>query len=44
MGSDEGIELVEGLPEVEALFVTEDGSALTSSGLRLEDDALEILD
>jgi thiamine biosynthesis lipoprotein len=44
MGSDEGIELVEGLPEVEALFVTEDGSALASSGLRLEGDALEILD
>jgi thiamine biosynthesis lipoprotein len=44
MGSDEGIEFVEGLPEAEAIFVTEDGSALTSSGLRLEDDVLEILD
>jgi thiamine biosynthesis lipoprotein len=44
MGSDEGIELVEGLPEVEVLFVSEDGSAISSSGLQLEDEALEFLD
>jgi thiamine biosynthesis lipoprotein len=44
MGSDEGIELVEELPDVEALFVTETGSAILSSGLRLEGETLEILE
>ncbi|MFV1979214.1 MAG: FAD:protein FMN transferase, partial [Myxococcota bacterium] len=44
MGSDQGIELVEELPDVEALFVTEAGSAILSSGLRLEGETLEILE
>jgi thiamine biosynthesis lipoprotein len=44
MGSDQGIEFVEELPDVEALFVTEDGSAILSSGLRLEGETLEIFE
>jgi thiamine biosynthesis lipoprotein len=44
MGSDDGIELVERLPGVEALFISEGGSAILSSGLRLEDGVLEVLD
>jgi thiamine biosynthesis lipoprotein len=44
MGSDEGIAFVEELPDVEALFVTELGSAIVSSGLRLEGETLEILE
>ena len=44
MGSDDGMELVESLPGVEALFIAEDGSAISSSGLRLEDGKLAILE
>ena len=44
MGSDEGVAFVEGLPDVEALFVTEEGSTILSSGLRLENETLEILE
>lgn len=44
MGSDEGIEFVEGLPDVEALFVTEVGLAILSSGLRFEGETLELLE
>jgi thiamine biosynthesis lipoprotein len=44
MGSDEGIELVEELSDVEALFVTEEGFAILSSGLRLENEILELAD
>jgi hypothetical protein len=36
--------LVERLPGVEALFISEGGSAILSSGLRLEDGVLEVLD
>ncbi len=44
MGSADGIELVEELPDVEALFITEDGTAIVSTGLRLEDGILEVLE
>jgi thiamine biosynthesis lipoprotein len=44
MGSDDGIELVESLSDAEALFISEDGSAVLSSGLRLEDGILEVLE
>jgi thiamine biosynthesis lipoprotein len=44
MGSDEGIEFVEGLADVEALFVAEDGSPILSSGLRLEEETLVVLE
>jgi thiamine biosynthesis lipoprotein ApbE len=44
MGRDEGIEFVEGLADVEALFVAEDGSPISSSGLRLEEETLIVLE
>jgi hypothetical protein len=44
MGSDEGIEYVEGLADVEAFFVAEDGSPVSSSGLRLEGETLVVLE
>jgi thiamine biosynthesis lipoprotein len=44
MGSDDGIKLVESLPDVEAFFISEGGSAILSSGLRLEDRTLEVLE
>jgi thiamine biosynthesis lipoprotein len=44
MGSEAGIGFVESLPGVEALFIAEDGSAISSSGLRLEDGTLAILE
>jgi thiamine biosynthesis lipoprotein len=44
MGSDKGVEFVEELPDVEALFITEAGSAILSSGLRLEEETLEMIE
>jgi thiamine biosynthesis lipoprotein len=44
MGSGEGIEFVEGFADVEALFVAEDGSPILSSGLRLEEETLVVLE
>jgi thiamine biosynthesis lipoprotein len=44
MGSDEGLEYVEGLADVEAFFVAEDGSPILSSGLRLEEETLVVLE
>ncbi len=38
LGSEKGMELVESLPEVEAVFVTRDGEILESSGAGLKSD------
>jgi thiamine biosynthesis lipoprotein len=44
MGSEAGLEFVEQLAEVEALFITEEGSPVSSSGLRLDSERLVILE
>jgi thiamine biosynthesis lipoprotein len=44
MGSDDGIRFAEGIEDVEALFIHEDGTTRVTSGLRLEDERLEILE
>ena len=36
LGSDKGMELVESIPEVEAVFVTRDGEILESSGAKVQ--------
>jgi thiamine biosynthesis lipoprotein len=44
LGAQQGLELVEGLPGTEALFVLEDGTIRCSTGLRFDGDTVELVE